>query len=82
MVRITIDLPESALAAVRASPEEFGQRLRVAAAAKWYEIGLVSQGKAAEIAGLTRVGFLEALATFGVSPFQTTRAELEQELGR
>ena len=44
--------------------------LRLAAAAKWYELGMISQERGAEIAGLTRVGFMQALSRLGVSPFQ------------
>lgn len=47
-----------------------GRELRPAAAAKWYELGLVSQERGAEIAGLTRVEFMRALGRLGVSPFQ------------
>src|SRR6266540_690801 len=42
---------------------------RLAAAVKWYELGMISQSKAAEVAGISRQAFLEALARFKVSPF-------------
>ena len=48
---------------------------------KWYEMGQISQGKAAELAGLSRQEFLANLARFGVSPFQVTPEELARELG-
>ena len=53
---------------------------RVAAIVKRYEAGELSQGKAAEIAGLTRAGFIEELARFKVSPIQYTAEELAEEL--
>lgn len=43
---------------------------------------VVSQGRAAEIAGLSRAEFIDALVRFGVSPFQCTPEELAQEAGR
>jgi predicted HTH domain antitoxin len=43
---------------------------------------LVSQGRAAEIAGLSRAEFIEALGRFGVSPFQETADELIEEAQR
>lgn len=58
------------------------EELRLAAAVKWYEMGRISQDKAAELAGLGRGAFLEALSRFKVSPFQVTPAELEAELSR
>ena len=54
--------------------------MRLAAAVKWYEMGIISQGKAAEIAGVTRSDFILSLARFGVSPFQSTVDEIEEEL--
>jgi len=80
--RITIDLPDDVFSALRSSPENFVKEMRLAAAAKWYEIGLVSQSKAAELAGVSRERFLEALSRFHVSPFQETADELSEELGR
>jgi predicted HTH domain antitoxin len=48
--------------------------------AKWYELGILSQGKAAEVAGLTRADFIAALSRFKVSVWQYTADELESEL--
>ncbi|RMF63057.1 MAG: UPF0175 family protein [Bacteroidetes bacterium] len=80
--KVTIELPESAFSILRTSPEEFARELRLAAAVKWYELGRISQSKAAELAGLSRQAFLDALGRFEVSPFQVTAQELDEELGR
>jgi predicted HTH domain antitoxin len=40
---------------------------------------VVSQAKAAEIAGVSRAEFLDALHRFGVTPFQIDVDELIQE---
>ena len=80
--QVTIDLPDDAFSALRSKPEDFVKEMRLAAAAKWYEIGLVSQSKAAELAGVSRERFLEALSRFRVSPFQETPDELSEELSR
>jgi predicted HTH domain antitoxin len=80
MQRIQIDLPDTVFSALRKAPDEFVQEMRVAAAVKWYELGEVSQGKAAEIAGLSRSGFIDALSRYQVSMWQYSAEELEQEL--
>jgi predicted HTH domain antitoxin len=80
-VRLVIELPEEVFSILRSSPDAFARELRLAAAAKWYEIGRISQSKAAELAGLSRQEFLEALSRFAVSPFQVTPEELADELG-
>jgi predicted HTH domain antitoxin len=80
MQTIQIDLPDTVFSALRKAPDEFVQEMRVAAAVKWYELGEVSQGKAAEIAGLSRSGLIEALSRYQVSVWQYSAEELAQEL--
>ncbi|MGL1475021.1 UPF0175 family protein, partial [Vibrio parahaemolyticus] len=46
--------------------------MRAAAAAKWYEIGRVSQEAAAQIAGVSRSEFVSMLSDFKVPPMQET----------
>ena len=75
---IQIALPDEVFLGLRKSPEELASDLRLAAAVKWYESGMISQEKAAEIAGLSRSQFISALARFAVSPFQETEEEILQ----
>lgn len=77
---VQIEVSDETLAAMRRAPGEYASELRIAAAAKLYELGRVSQEVAAEIAGLNRVELLLALARFQVTPFQDTRESLEAEL--
>lgn len=80
MQTVQIQLPDTGFSALRKSPNEFVQEMRVAAAVKWYELGEVSQGKAAEVAGLSRSDFITALSRYKVSVLQYTHEELDQEL--
>ncbi len=80
MTTITLDLPETVFSALHTDPAGFAREMRVAAAVKWYETGRISQGKAAEIAGLTRSAFITALSAAKVSPFQYSAEELQEEL--
>jgi predicted HTH domain antitoxin len=82
MIHMSIDMPEEALAAFRAGPEDFAQELRLTAAVKWYEMRRLSQERAAKIAGLSRAEFIEALRKYGVSPFQTSADEILEETER
>ena len=79
MVQMTIEVPEEALASLRKDAQGFAREMLLAAAVKWFEIGLVSQGRAAEIAGLPRSEFIDALGRFGVSPFQYGADEIVAE---
>ena len=71
---LTVDITDELLAAMPQDPA--AHELRVAAAALWYEKGLISQGRAANIAGLSRAEFMLALNRYGVSPFQETVEDL------
>ncbi len=81
-MHLEIDLPESAFSALRLSPAQFVQEMRVAASLKWYEAGLISQSKAASVAGVSREAFLLAAGRFRVSAVQATPDELAEELAR
>lgn len=52
---------EQERSALRSNPETFVKEMRLAAAVKWYEVGIVSQSKGSQIAGVSRHEFLEAL---------------------
>lgn len=82
MVTVTFELPEDVLSSVRKDPERFTQELRLAAAVKWYEMGLVSQSRAAEISGLSLSEFISALGRFEVSVFQYNMDEIAEEVNR
>lgn len=79
-VQVSIELPRDVLSALKQDPDGFVREMRLVAAVKWYELQRVTQAKAAEIAGLSRSEFLNALARFGVSPFQYTGDEVVREV--
>lgn len=82
MAIVTLDLPDDVFSAVRRSPDEFVREMRLAAAIHWYARGVVSQEKAAEIAGLSRTEFLLSLAREQVPSFPVDFEQLQEELRR
>lgn len=77
---ITFDFDVSAFGALRLAPTEFAREMRVAAAVQWYAQGVVSQGKAAELADLTRAEFLQELHHRKIPACQVTADELADEI--
>lgn len=73
---IRIDLADDVLLGMQKDERAMAAELRLAAAAKWYECGILTQERAAAVAGLSRAEFLAGLARFGVSPFQETKDEV------
>ncbi|HZF13568.1 MAG TPA: UPF0175 family protein [Thermoanaerobaculia bacterium] len=80
MATITYELPPSVFAALHLSPKEFAREMRTAACVQWYAQGLVSQERAADIAGLSRAEFLEELFRRKVPACQVTLEELVEEI--
>jgi predicted HTH domain antitoxin len=79
MTKVVFQVPEGVLSSLRYDPERFSHELRLAAAVKWYENGMVSQGRAAEIGGVSRAEFIDVLGRFKVTPFQANADELIAE---
>ena len=77
---IEIELSDDVFPAMQKDPKDLAKEMRLAAAVKWYELGLLSQGKAAEVAGLSRAEFIDGLSRFGVSPLQETAEEILKSL--
>lgn len=80
MATIEVTLPDDACSILHKSPTELERDVRTAAASQWYAEGLVSQGKGAELAGLTRAEFLAELGRRRISVIQMTPEELAAEL--
>ncbi len=72
MKKLTLNIPET----VDLTEKEAKTML----AANLYEIGKLSLGQAAELAGYTKRTFMELLGNFNVSIFNQDPAELENDV--
>ena len=81
MRKIALDIPESVLLAEKTDERAFARELRILAAVKLYELGRLSSGRAAELAGMPRVEFLLALERYQVFPLAAELADLERGRG-
>ncbi|HSK76216.1 MAG TPA: UPF0175 family protein [Thermoanaerobaculia bacterium] len=82
MAQVVFDFPPTVFSALRKAPAEFAAEMRIAAACHWYSQGMISQGKAAEIAGISRAEFLDELFRRKIPATQLTLEELREELQR
>lgn len=80
MKQITLEYPDDLELAVLTTEEELQAQIRLMAALKMFELGKLSSGKAAALAGMSRVAFLEQCEFYGVSIFNYSPEELENEL--
>lgn len=72
MRTITIDVPSSL--------DLNDKEARMVFASKLYEMGKLSLGQAAKLAGYSKGTFMELLADYGVSIFDYSPDELDQDL--
>jgi predicted HTH domain antitoxin len=80
MTEVVISLPEKTSLALKVPNEALGRELLLAAAVKLYEVGRLSSGAAAELAGVPKPLFLTKLADYGVCTFDLTKEELQREI--
>jgi len=76
---LTIKYSDDILFSLKETKEEFEEEARYLLALKLYELGKISSGKAAKIAGISRVAFLLRMGMYKVSPFQVNLDEVIEE---
>lgn len=77
---VHIEVPEETLLSLKQDPDSFSRDLPLLAAVKLFELGKLSSGRAAQLAGISRVEFLSVLGRYRVSPFALTRQQLAADV--
>jgi predicted HTH domain antitoxin len=80
MTSVTIQLPDEIPSSLHRSPNELEKDIKLAVAIDWYRQGLISQGRAAELAGIPRAAFLDALAARKIDVIHVDLDELKREI--
>ena len=82
MATVTINVPDDAFAALHRSPEELRREMPLAAAMLWCTQGRISHEKAAQLAGISRTAFIDALAAAKLPSFRVDVDEPKEEVER
>jgi predicted HTH domain antitoxin len=77
MHQVVINVPDDVLASEHLDEATFAKEISLLAAIKLYELGRLSSGRAAELAGISRVEFLDALGQYQVFPLAAELDDLE-----
>lgn len=77
---LIIKFPAGLENAIQLTKIEFELQLRLMAALKMFELGKISSGKAAELAGLSRIEFFEVCGKYHVCAFNYSPDEVEAEI--
>ncbi|MBI2393747.1 MAG: UPF0175 family protein [Deltaproteobacteria bacterium] len=82
MSSVSFEVPEETLVALKLDATSAANELRLAAAVKLFELGRLSSGAAAALAGIPRVAFLAKLGELGASALRQSEADLIEDFRR
>ena len=77
---LTIDYGDEILLALGLSPDQFREEAKILIAVKLHEMGRLSTGAAAKLAGIPKPLFLTKLADYGVATFDLSDEELRRDM--
>jgi predicted HTH domain antitoxin len=80
MVELTLNVPDDLDLALNVDPSTLSRELLFAAAVKLFELGKISSGKAAELAGLSKPLFLARLIEVGVSASTLNGKDIAEDI--
>jgi predicted HTH domain antitoxin len=79
-IKIEIEVPEELLVNLKQSGEEFKKELKLMMAIELYKKSKLSLGKAAELSGFTKIGFIDMLNFRGETVFNYNNDEIDDEI--
>ena len=82
MGEITLAVPDDLGLALNVQPSEVPHEVLLAAAVKLFEMGKISAGKAAELAGIPKPLFLTKLMELGVSACTLSAEDILGDISR
>jgi len=78
---IQITYPESLANSLKMNSKDFENEMKMSALAKLFELGKVSSGTAAKVLGISRIEFLDKMASYQVSLLQYSNFdELKEDI--
>jgi predicted HTH domain antitoxin len=77
---LTVHIPRNIQMILNRTPEELGRDLRLYAALMLFQLGKLSSGAAAEMAGIPKVMFLDLCADYNIPISQITPDDLRYEV--
>jgi predicted HTH domain antitoxin len=80
--QVTVEVPDHAVEWFGGNEARFSREMFETALVKWFDEGLLSQGQASEVLGISRGEFFDLLNRHKVSPIQMTPEELAEECRR
>lgn len=80
MTELYLELADELFSRSPSNSEELSQAILTSAAVKLYQAKKLSTGKAAQLAGLSRIQFFEELGRAGVKLYDPSPQEFSEEL--
>lgn len=78
--KITLEISQDLLAALKIGIHDLGNNIRLLAAVSYFQEKKLSLGKAAQLAGVNRLEFLDILSDRGIVAFDYDESSLKNEL--
>jgi predicted HTH domain antitoxin len=79
-MQFKLDYPDTLPGLLKMNPEELNQELRFIIAGKLYDMGKLSSGKAAELAGVSKIIFLSMLKKYDLHAINIDAEQIEHEI--